>query len=44
MLKQSFVVFRSLLMIRGLYETHLGYGVETTIYVQVIIIQKRVLC
>lgn len=44
MLKQSFVAYRSLLIGRVLYETYLWYGVVTTIYVQVIIIQKRVLC
>lgn len=44
MLKQSFVAYRSLLIIRVLYEKYLWYGVVTTVRVQVIIIQKRVLC
>ncbi|RMC12495.1 hypothetical protein DUI87_10013 [Hirundo rustica rustica] len=35
---------RSLLIVRVFYETYLWYEVVTTIYVQVIIIQKRVLC
>lgn len=44
MLKQSFIAYRSLLIIRVLYEAYLWYGLGTPIYVQVIIIQKRVLC
>lgn len=43
MLKQSFVAYRSLLIIRVLYEIYLSYGVVATIYVPVVIIQKRVL-
>lgn len=44
MLKEEFVAYRSHLMIRVLYETYLWYGIVTTICVQVIIIQKTVLC